>query len=520
MKVTLTYLLLIAAYLGYTQNQEISINWERAYGGTEEEAAYTLTSTSDGGFAFAGFTSSHNGDIQSGNFQSRDFWVVKIEKDGQIEWEKTYGGSGDDIAYAILELEDKSFLIGGYTKSSDGDVKSLHGGQDYWLIKINKYGSLIWEHTYGGAGNEYIRSIESDNEGNGYVLVGTTTSNDGDVKSKLSGPEDGWVINIDSVGTIIWENTYGNPRKDHIYSVCSDNGEGYFLVGDSEYQQSPNVTDFNLYVVKINNKGDLDWHKTYGGTDEDVAFAIKPFNENQFIISGYTDSNDGDVQSTNQGDRDVWVLKIDNQGRLLWENSLGGSKKESSSFEFDITNSNEIIVGGYAFSNDGDIQSGNKGNCDALIFCLDSKGNLLWEKTFGGSLNDNFYSLKSISQNEIIIGGSTYSDDGDVVSAVHGGREIWIVDLSVGSPTKVSQLNDFNETFTVYPNPADNYIHIYSKSKLDSYEFRIYDLSGKEIFHKQLIGESNLNIDCLKDGMYLYQLNTDENHINGKFVKQ
>jgi len=519
MKVTLTYLLLIAAYLGYTQNQEISINWERAYGGTQDEQVNSVIPTYDGGFIFVGHTESHNGDIQSGNYQSLDYWVVKINEEGDIEWEKTYGGTGDDYGFSIMQLQDSSYLVGGHTTSNDGDVKSTnHGGMDIWLIKIDISGNLIWEKTIGGTANDYLDALEIAID-NGYIVAGVTNSSDGDIQSGSIGSGDGWVIKIDTSGNIEWEKTYGGTNKDDLRSLCRISDYGYMLAGSYRYKVGIN-NYFNVQVMRIDKTGKVEWTKTFGGSNRDYAFQIKSLVNDEYIVGGHTLSHDGDVQDGNNGSYDVWLIKIDGQGRLLWEKTFGGSKEENLLFSMDVDNNNNILVGSSTYSDDYDVQSGNHGDCDFWVLSVNDKGSLNWEKTFGGSAMDYTYCIKSLSESEFMVGGITLSNDGDIKSGNHGEKDIWIVNVSVGSPTNISHLNALDENFTVYPNPADNYIRITSDSRLDSYELRICDLTGKLILEKQLTGESTLNIEHLEPGVYLYQVITSENQITGKIIKQ
>lgn len=447
MKLSVIIILLLLAFYSVAQETQVQINWERAYGGTQDEQANSIIPTEDGGYIFTGFTESHNGDVQSGNFQSQDFWVVKVDKDGSIEWEQTYGGTGNDFAHQIVQSPDNNFLVGGYTTSNDGDIKSSNNGKvDFWLIKIDEKGKLIWEKTYGGTHDDHLNTIEIASD-NGYILGGSTDSNDGDIQSGAKGYKDYWVVKIDSIGNIEWEQTYGRNFHDNLRSICVIPEEGYFLAGTKKRNVGVAKYDDDIWILKIDLDGNIEWERTYGGDGYDRAYQIKSLTNKEYVIGGHTLSNDGDVQSGNQGSYDIWIIKIDENGKLLWEKTFGGTKEENLLFSMDINDNNEILVGGSSTSNDGDIETGNKGDWDYWIFNLNSKGEMIWEKTFGGSARDYTYCIKSLTESEFMVGGITLSNDGDIKSGNHGGKDIWLVNVSVGSPTKVTQLNNFNETF-------------------------------------------------------------------------
>jgi len=156
-----------------------NIQWQKSLGGINEENAFSIQQTADGGFIVAGFTQSNNGDV-SGNHGFSDYWVVKLDGSGNIEWQKSLGGSGDENASSIRQTTDGGFIVAGFTASNDGDVSGNHGSRDYWIIKLDGSGNIQWQKSFGGSGDEDASSIRQTADG-GFIVAGGTLSNDGDV---------------------------------------------------------------------------------------------------------------------------------------------------------------------------------------------------------------------------------------------------------------------------------------------------------------------------------------------------
>ena len=232
MKKFLNLIFILFSFTIFSQPQN-HINWEQTYGGTDEEHLYSTIPTSDGGYLLGGQTTSNDGDIQSGNQGGIDFWVVKIDSIGTIEWEQTYGGTNDEQLNTSIQTSDGGYLLGGHTYSNDGDIQSGNqGGTDYWVVKINSTGTIEWEQTYGGSNGELLYSILPTSDG-GYLLGGYTYSNNGDIQSGNHGEYDCWVVKINSTGTIEWEQTYGGSSYDYIYSNILPTDGGYLFGGST-----------------------------------------------------------------------------------------------------------------------------------------------------------------------------------------------------------------------------------------------------------------------------------------------
>jgi hypothetical protein len=155
------------------------ILWQKLYGGSGYEYCTDIQLTDDGGFIVFGYTGSNDGDV-SGNKGYQDYWAVKIDSFGNIQWQKCFGGTENDNGSNILQTSDGNYLMTGSSISNDGDVSGNNGYKDIWIVKLNLFGMISWQKTFGGSSWEYCRGIWQTNDG-GYILAGETYSNDGDV---------------------------------------------------------------------------------------------------------------------------------------------------------------------------------------------------------------------------------------------------------------------------------------------------------------------------------------------------
>jgi len=213
--------------------------WNHTYGGTNFDAALSLVVTSDGGYAIAGFTSSFGaGDA--------DFWLVKTDSSGDMEWSQTYGGTGLDRAYAVVVASDGGYALAGYTDSFDSE------GYDFWLVKTDSSGNMEWSQTYGGTEYEYAFSLVATSDG-GYAMAGETGS--------FGAEGDFWLVKTDASGNMMWSQNYGVGTKyDRAYSLAVTSDGGYVIAGGTAI--SDENVDFGL--VKTDSSGNMVWQKTYG----------------------------------------------------------------------------------------------------------------------------------------------------------------------------------------------------------------------------------------------------------------
>jgi hypothetical protein len=401
--------------------------WQKTYGGSDDDEGYSIQKTNDGGYIIAGYTESKNGDV-SYNHGDSDVWIIKLDKHMNLEWQKTYGGSSRDVANSIQQTSDGGYIVAGNTASTNGDVTKNHGGSDVWIIKLNKDGDLEWERTFGGSGYEHANSIQQTSDG-GYIVVGATGSTDGDVKNK-NGKY--WVIKLDKNGNLEWEKTFGGSDSYDAYSIKQTIDSGYIFIGNTHFgfitdSGKHEIGDIN--IIKLDKNGNLEWERTFGGLELDWAYSIQQTIDGGYIVAGNTWSTDGDV-SYNHGGSDIWIIKLDKNGNLEWERTFGGLELDWA-YSIQQTIDGGYIVAGNTWSTDGDV-SYNHGGSDIWIIKLDKNGNLEWERTFGGLELDWAYSIQQTIDGGYIVAGETSSTDGDVLYN-HGDSDVWVIKLDDNS---------------------------------------------------------------------------------------
>ena len=292
-----------------------SIQWQKSLGGTEYDNAHCIQQTTDGGYIVAGITGSDDGDV-TGNHGGGDVWVVKLKAAGDIQWQKTLGGASYEYANAIQQTADGGYILAGNSNSINGDVTGHHGSGDYWVVKINVDGDIQWQKSLGGTGLDLAYSVQQTTDG-GYIVTGWSNSINGDVTGN-HGNGDYWVVKINVDGDIQWQKSLGGSKTDIARSIQQTTDGGYVVVGtSSSYNGNVSGQHGILYedywVVKLNANGGILWQKCLGGSYEDTARSIQQTADGGYIVAGYSTSDDGDV-SGHHGDTifvyDAWIVKL------------------------------------------------------------------------------------------------------------------------------------------------------------------------------------------------------------------
>tara|TARA_R100001369_G_scaffold64192_1_gene91472 strand:+ start:40402 stop:41688 length:1287 start_codon:yes stop_codon:yes gene_type:complete len=400
-------------------NPIITPSLVKTYGGSNNDSGQSVVSTNDGGYAVLGFSQSIDGDITNAQDESFDYWVLKFNTEDTIEWNKTYGGSGDDRGKDIIQTQDGGYAILGTSISNDGDVSGNSGMQDYWLAKLNSTGAILWQKSFGYQGADSGISVIQTND-LGYLISGvldvTASGGEGNTSRTANRHAGGdyWVLKLNMNGDIEWSKFFGGNFSDIPEGIIQTTDNGFIIAGGSDSVEtdiSSNIGSYDFWVLKISATGDLVWEKSFGGDEIDEAKAIVDSGDGNYMIAGETRSNTNDV-SNNNGAADLWLIKISPDGNLLWEKTIGGTS-------FDVaraitkTQDNGFLLAGSSRSNDLDV-SENKGQNDAWALKVSDEGNLLWETSIGGSNIDFAYGIAELNNNSIIVVGDTSSNDGDI----------------------------------------------------------------------------------------------------------
>ncbi len=387
------------------------------YGGSKNDVANAVVKTQDGGAAVLGYTQSINGDISDKTGENFDFWILKLDAENNIQWSKTFGGSEDDRGNDILQTKDGGFAVLGYSTSSDQDVPGNAGSQDFWMIKLDANGAISWSKTFGYLGADFGTTVLQTSD-NSYLITGVldVTASGGQGNSRNVQRHAGgdiWAIKLSENGDLQWSKYFGGSFTDAPFGIVETEDQNFIIAGSSDSADvdiSNNNGSYDFWVLKITSNGSLLWERSFGGSEIDEARAITTTNDGNFIIVGDTRSRDKDV-SNNNGAADVWILKMNPDGNLIWEKTIGGTS-------FDVarsvakTQDNGFIISGSSRSLDNSFT--NQGQNDALLLKIDSEGNLVWKQTIGGNEIDFFYDAVQLNNASIIAVGETNSSNGDL----------------------------------------------------------------------------------------------------------
>ena len=400
--------------------------WIKTFGADELDGANHVLPLADG-YLITGFTSSFG---NGGN----DLWVIRTDKNRKKVWDKFYGGMHMETGFKSMPTRDGGFIILAQTHSYGA------GSGDIWVLKISDSGTVLWDKTYGNEGFDIGNDICLSND-NGYMIVGTTNS-------KKTNSLDAYVIKIDSIGNVLWDQVYGGLSVDGINSISKINDEyGYMLFGhtksymlDESRKKKKGIFGRMLdsifkkeassesWLINIDEYGDRNWHTTYGGKKEDVGKEINSFSDGSFLLSNET-------QSFGKGGKDIWLIKIDSNGKIIWESTVGGKTDEYAG-STKLKSDKEIFISGHklmknkiSFRSLLFLKSNNKNNINAFIVKLNYKGKVVWQR-------DTFEDEKSsvpfitVLGKSILIAGqksTIYNGNGDAWIALlnKDGEKVW-----------------------------------------------------------------------------------------------
>jgi uncharacterized repeat protein (TIGR01451 family) len=339
-----------------------------------------------------------------------------------MKWSRLCGSSGYDQVWPPNKVSlidrDGQYLIGGINGYDDRDVtashKNINGNptQEIWVAKLDTQRNFIWSASLGGSDTEFFGSLQLAHD-SGYIVAGSTNSNDGDVTGN-HGESDAWIVRLGNNGNVIWQKCLGGSNYDN-GTYVGTTGDGYIFLGttnstDGDLSSLPGTT-IDLWVIKLDKSGNVQWQKRFGGSGIEEAAVIKQTADGGYIITGNTNSMDGDAQGLHGTMTDIWVLKLDKNGFMEWQKCLGGSKGEWA-YDIELTATGGYMVAGAASSEDGDVIGLHPSETtydanDAWIICLSSTGTIEWQKCFGTSLNEDFYDILLLPDRSILAVGRT-----------------------------------------------------------------------------------------------------------------
>jgi len=486
-------------------NAQPNILWQHCFGGSFQDFCSAIQTTHDNGYIICGTTGSDDGDVvgQHGNSTSFDIWVVKLNSSKNIMWSKCFGSASFEGALSINETADFGFIICGQSEFIGGDVTNNNGGQDIWIIKTDSIGNIKWQKSYGSSYLDGALYIEQTKD-NGYIACCVVSYPDHDVTLTYGGQEDYWILKLDSVGNIQWEKTYGGSDRDRPYVIRQLNDGNYIVAGYTysfDFDISFTHGNGEMWVIKLDTLGNKIWEKTYGGSSIDEAYNIYPLANGDYILCGVTYSVDGDITSTHYGG-DAWFLKLDSIGNIIWQKTYGGFFTYDILRSVLIEDDGSYVLACYSNSYNGDA-SNNYGGFDIWLLKVDSVGTILWQKSYGGSsteiMNGSDFIVKNAAGN-YVVACTSLSIDFDV-SGNHGGpHEVWLFELD-----NITGINESaNQSIAIYPNPATSILNINLPSNQKAKEVTLYDMQGRMVLPGTVVNQYplQLTVQGLTPGIY------------------
>jgi len=372
----------------FTSFLSLNAQWAITYGGSGTDEANFIQQTSDGGYIVVGETRSFG--IGEG-----DIWVLKLSSTGAIEWQRAYGGGDYDYARCIKQTSDGGYIVGGSTFSFGA------GEKEFWILKLNSAGDIEWQHKYGGDRWDHVSSVQQTNDG-GYVFSGCTGSFG-------AGSVDFWILKLSSAGDIEWQETYGGRHDDKSRSIQQTIDGGYIVAGLTN--SFGDGYDEDIWILKLNSEGDIEWQKTYGESRDDEAQSIQQTIDGGYIVAGWTNSfGDG-------YDDDIWVLKLSSEGDIEWHKIYGGNDVDRA-LAIQQTDDRGYIVAGWTNS------FGVVDDDDIWVLKLSSAGDIEWQKAYGGNYSQDYArAVQQTADGGYVVNGCTKSWGA-------GEEDIWILKLS------------------------------------------------------------------------------------------
>jgi len=435
--------LILFIYSGFTYSQ-LQVNWQQSYGGSESEEAYGIAKT-ESGFLVLGSTFSTDGQVGSTLYGGTDYWIVNTDSMGNLLWEKNFGGSSfDGLWDGFAAINNTDVFLVGASSSVDGDISydPYNGKNNMWVVRIDTSGNIIWDRKVGSPIGLIYEQYGTPTADGGVVLSAQVDYPGGDV-SNYYGGYDGWMIKLNSNGETDWDFSMGTSSFEFINRVSQTSDGGYLACLSGK----PNGIDGNIkckcienspdaILFKIDASGNEEWQQCYGGSETDGIFDAVEI-DNGYLLLAHTRSNDGDLLGSGwHGGHDIWIIRTDETGNIVWQKCYGGSQDDFPKAIFSTVDDNFLIFG-ITHSFNGDIidnPSNSTDHSSIWVFKINGAGDLLWQQCIGGHASEKLSRVAAFGNNNYAVSGRMFfSPSGDVNCSnfVYGsGYNYWAFELT------------------------------------------------------------------------------------------
>lgn len=508
------------------------IQWEKTLGGKKADYLMDAIPTADYGFIMAGSSLSSTKDGTKGNY---NFCIWKIKENGDIEWEKSYGGIKNDLLSSIKATADGGYILAGTSNSAIGiDKKDANiGQQDIWIIKLDATGSLQWQKTLGGVADEQVNAILQTRDG-GYIIGGSsesdsilpykkTTSQDQNNKTieehstvykseDSKGNLDYWIVKLDSKGVLVWQKTYGSNYYDQLRSLIQTQDGGYFVGGisnsDANVQKSDkNYGNYDFWFMKLDSFGDVIWEKSYGAEGDDQLYTVVQTTDKGFMIAGNSNSIKTPKGNSTEGS-DFIILKTDEAGNTEWEKTY---HIESNDVLTNLVKNKDesFLISGYSRRKSNQKTNGKE---EYAVIKIAQNGDEIWRKTIGKQGKNVLNKAIETRDGGYILAGTS------LLSKVVGNEEqidFWIVKLKDRNKPEYQKA-----MLEAMPNPATYYTNIIIGYEYNKGQASLYDIAGRQLQSFAITSRTvPIDISQYPDGIYIVNIDTDVQREGIKIVK-
>lgn len=499
--------------------QDPSITWQKTIGGSGSDFVYGFSILDNGHYLISGFSDSNiSGEKNENSNGGIDIWITQMDPAGNIVQQNTIGGSGDDYLFSIKPTSDGGFIVGASSNSNiSGDkTENSRGVQDFWILKLDANLQILWQKTLGGNNPEFEAIVIETQDGGFFVSGYSDSGVSGDKTVPSQGERDYWILKLDEMGSIEWQKSIGGSLNDRLQMSFQTIDGGFMLGGFSisniSGDKSENSRGLNdIWLVKINGSGTIEWDKTYGGNGQDILRDIIPTSDGGYLVGSYSESNaNGEKSENSRGGMDYWLLKIQNNGSLSWNKTIGGSGIDYLRDLKELSDGN-YLLSGYSNSNiSGEKTQNSKGGYDLWLIKVNTSGEIIGQNTIGGSgdemgpyieYKDGYYYYALTTNSGI---------SGDKTEDSRGAEDYWIFKAQ----NNLLNLSETSNIFSVqlYPNPTKGNFEIQLDRNYASVLVEIMDLSGKILESSNHINSDQIQHKTnQKPGIYLVQIS-----LNGK----
>jgi Secretion system C-terminal sorting domain len=577
MKQAYIFILLFSTFFATAQD----ILWEKSYGGKHADYLFDAQPTADYGFILAGSSlSNKSGNKEAKNQGDLDYFIWKMNEKGDLDWQKSFGGNGFDLLQSIKGTSDGGFILAGTSDSTidkEGtppqpspkerglatDKKdACKGLTDFWVIKLDAKGNEEWQKTIGGAGQDELLCAFQTKDG-GYILGGSSDSSlarpgegteqqskgetakiDLYAKSeKCRGNMDYWIVKLDKSGVIQWQKTYGGAYADQLRAMEQTQDGGYILGGysNSPASTSPNPskggglgekTDANkgigdYWVLKIDELGKIQWQNTYGGEGDNQLYAVHQTRDGGYILGGNSNST---TPLTAQGGTvkngtDYWVLQLDPKGAVVWSQTYDFGKTDILTSLVE-NKDGTFLIGGYSQPNLPNPSEGGafqklvpkkdkEGINDYLALKISATGEELWNKTVGSAGEDIMRKLIETRDGGYLLTGTSNASASRDKNSTIGSNDFWVVKLKDKTKPDVPKTN-----VEALPNPAFGFTNIIVGYEFANGTATVVDIAGRILQRFDITTRTvPINLSGYPDGVYIVNINTNVQHDGVKVIK-